>query len=96
VRDAGGVLRDREPPGPGFPALRVDLPLEVGYTMTVEPGLYFVPRLLGDPETRRKLGQAADWKRIDRLASFGGIRLEENVLVTSTGCDVLTEKVPLL
>jgi Xaa-Pro aminopeptidase len=96
VRDAGGVLRDREPPGPGFPSLRVDLPLQVGYTMTVEPGLYFVPRLLRDPETRRSLGQAADWDRIERLASFGGIRLEENVLVTSTGCDVLTERVPLL
>jgi Xaa-Pro aminopeptidase len=96
VRDASGVLRDREPPGPGFPRLRTDLPLEVGYTLTVEPGIYFVPPLLADPERREQVRDAVDWDRVEQMLDFGGIRLEENVLITADGCEVLTRDVPLL
>jgi Xaa-Pro aminopeptidase len=95
VRDAGGVVRDREPPGAGYPNLRVDLPLKAGYAMTVEPGLYFIPPLLGDPETRARLRDAVEWDRVDGMLDFGGIRLEQNVLVTSDGAEVLTADVPL-
>jgi Xaa-Pro aminopeptidase len=95
VRDAGGVLRGRSSPGRGFPPLRVDLPLERDYAMTVEPGLYFIPALLGDPTTRETLPDAVDWARVDLMLDFGGIRLEENVLITGDGCDVLTSDIPL-
>ena len=94
IRDAGGVLRDRIPPGPGFPALRVDLPLQAGYTMTVEPGIYFIPPLLRDPTTREQLREAIDWERVDAMLNLGGIRLEDNVLITDDGCKVLTSGVP--
>src|SRR5205823_10990616 len=63
VRDAGGVLRDRAAPGAGFPPLRVDLPLQTGYTMTVEPGIYFIPALLRDQTKRSELKDAVDWDR---------------------------------
>jgi Xaa-Pro aminopeptidase len=96
IRDAGGVERGREPPGPGYPKLRVDFALQAGYTMTVEPGVYFVPPLLSDEETRGPLRDSVDWERVDRMLDFGGIRLEENVLVTADGCEVLTGGVPLL
>src|SRR5206468_10146532 len=95
VRDAGERLPGRVS-RPGFPSLRVDLPLEAGHTVTVEPGIYFVPALLGDAETRRRLRGAVDWDRAEALSDFGGIRLEENVLVTDTGPDVLTAATPLL
>lgn len=95
VRDAGGVLRDRDAPGAGFPRLRVDLPLEPSYTMTVEPGIYFIPALLRDPTKRAELSDAVDWARVDALLDFGGIRLEDNVLITDSGCEVLTSGVPL-
>jgi Xaa-Pro aminopeptidase len=95
VRDAGGVELGREPPGPGYPRLRVDLALQVGYTMTVEPGVYFVPPLLADEETRGSLRDAVDWDRVERMLRFGGIRLEENVLITPAGCEVLTRATPL-
>jgi Xaa-Pro aminopeptidase len=96
VRDAGGAERGREPPGAGYPALRVDLPLEAAWTMTVEPGVYFVPPLLSDPETRKGLRDAVDWDRVDRMLDFGGIRLEDDVVITPDGCDVLTRSVPLV
>jgi Xaa-Pro aminopeptidase len=95
VRDAGGVLRGRSAPGPGFPNLRVDLPVERDYTMTVEPGVYFIPAMLRDATTREELGDAVEWDRVDSLLDFGGVRLEENVLITADGCDVLTSNIPL-
>jgi Xaa-Pro aminopeptidase len=96
VRDAGGVLPGRSEPGPGFPRLRVDLPLETGYAMTVEPGIYFIPALLGDTTMREQLDDAVDWNRVDGMLDLGGIRLEENILITGHGCEVLTSDVPLL
>jgi Xaa-Pro aminopeptidase len=64
--------------------------------MTVEPGIYFVPPLLSDQETRGPLRDAVDWERVDRMLDFGGIRLEDNVLVTAGGCEVLTIGTALL
>ena len=64
--------------------------------VTVEPGVYFVPAILRDPERRQLHHDVVDWDRVDRMIGFGGIRLEENVLVTDGGHEVLTADVPLL
>jgi Xaa-Pro aminopeptidase len=96
IRDAGEVLRGRAGTRPGFPPVRVDLPLEAGHCFTVEPGIYFVPALLQDGERRRTHADGVDWDRVDRMLDFGGIRIEHNVLVTDGGCEVLTADVPLL
>jgi Xaa-Pro aminopeptidase len=97
IRDAGEVLPGREDrPEPGFPRLRVDLPLLPGYVVTIEPGIYFVPAILGDPETRERHRDAVDWERVDSLLDFGGIRIENNVLVTDDGYEVLTAEIPVL
>jgi Xaa-Pro aminopeptidase len=90
VRDAGGVLRGREPDPDEFPRLRVDLPLLPGYVMTVEPGIYFVPALLHDREFRERHRQTVNWDRAEEMLDFGGIRVEDNVLVTADGPEVLT------
>jgi Xaa-Pro aminopeptidase len=64
--------------------------------VTVEPGVYFVPALLEDPEGRqRHRGQVA-WDRVERMLEFGGIRIEDNVLITDGEPEVITADVPLL
>jgi Xaa-Pro aminopeptidase len=95
VRDAGEVLPGREARTEDFPRLRIDLPLEAGYVVTVEPGIYFVPALLGDPELRARHRDGVDWDRAERLLGFGGIRIEDDVLVTEHGFEVLTADIPI-
>jgi Xaa-Pro aminopeptidase len=97
VRDAGGVpLRERRNDPKPYPNLRIDLPLEPGFVVTVEPGVYFVPAILGDPENRRRHRDVVDWDLVDQLIDFGGVRIEDDVLITDRGCEVLTTDVPLL
>jgi Xaa-Pro aminopeptidase len=95
VRDATGYLPGRQPsPRPGLAALRTDLPLQPGYVLTIEPGIYFVPALLGDSKRRETYRDAVAWDRVDRLMDFGGVRIEDNVLVTAGEPEVLTASIP--
>lgn len=91
--------RPSYPPGQGRPDpfgtrnLRLDLPLDPDWVVTVEPGLYFVPAILGDPELRHTLGDRVDWDRALTWSGFGGIRIEDDVWVTDKGPVVLTDGV---
>ena len=96
VRDAGEPLYERRHEPPPYPNLRIDLPLEPGMVVTVEPGVYFVGALLHDPERRARHRDEVDWERVDRMLGFGGIRIEDNLLVTADGYEVITADVPLL
>ncbi|HET9719161.1 MAG TPA: aminopeptidase P N-terminal domain-containing protein [Solirubrobacteraceae bacterium] len=96
VRDAGGPLAERRHDPKPYPNLRIDLPLKPGMVVTVEPGVYFVPAILGDPANRRRYRDQVDWDKVDQRLAFGGIRLEENVLITGEGHEVITADVPLL
>jgi len=96
VRDASEILPDREPNATVTPGLRTDMPLAPGHVVTVEPGIYFVPALLGEPETRERLRNEVDWDRAEAMLGFGGIRIENNVLVTEDGYEVLTSDIPVL
>jgi Xaa-Pro aminopeptidase len=93
VRDAGEALPGRE--RDEFPPLRVDLPLLPGYVTTIEPGIYFVPALLHDAGFREKNRDDVNWHKAEAMIGFGGIRIENNVLVTEDGYEVLTADVPL-
>jgi Xaa-Pro dipeptidase len=84
VHDVNGQVEAngrRLPPPEAYPALRLTRPLAEGNVVTVEPGVYFIPMLL----EQLKASDYADrinWSEVDQLIPFGGIRIEDNVLVT--------------
>ena len=95
VRDASGLFPGRQKdPRPSLRTLRMDLPLEAGYVVTVEPGLYFIPPLLTDPARRERHRESVNWSFVDPLLALGGVRIEDNVLVTDGAPEVLTRAIP--
>jgi Xaa-Pro aminopeptidase len=96
VRDAHGPLPSRRETPPLIKNLRINLPLQPGFVVTVEPGVYFVPAMLQDAERRARHRDAVDWDRVDGLLGFGGIRIEDNVHITADGHEILTADVPVL
>ncbi len=82
------------PPQFGTRNLRLDLPLEASWVVTVEPGIYLVPGILADQELRETLGGRVDWERAEDWLGFGGIRLEDDVVVTDDSPEVLTSAIP--
>jgi len=96
VRDASGYLPGRERSDRfGLAFLRMDLPLEAGYITTVEPGLYFIEPLLADPNRRERFADCVNWDEVDRWVGIGGIRLEDNLLITDDDPVNLTSHIPL-
>jgi Xaa-Pro aminopeptidase len=91
VRDTGAASGEERAPEGGLPRLRVDITLAPRQAWTVEPGIYVVPALLAQERGRADVV----WERVDELRGFGGVRLEQNVLLTDDGCETLTAAVPL-
>lgn len=91
VRDTGPASDEKRTPVPGLPRLRIDIEVRPRHVWTVEPGIYVVPALLA----RERGGDGVDWDRVEELHGFGGVRLEQNVLVTDDGWEILTAAVPI-
>jgi Xaa-Pro dipeptidase len=92
---AGWPKGTSRPSHPNLKYLRIGRVLEPGMVLTVEPGCYFVPRLysevLGDPE-RAKYINADVCVRMQK--TVGGVRIEDDILITSEGCQNLSAAIP--
>ncbi|HPS79765.1 MAG TPA: aminopeptidase P family protein, partial [Thermoanaerobaculaceae bacterium] len=73
----------------GLKSLRLARTLQPGFVFTVEPGLYFIPELVQRWKAEGKLTEFIDYARLESFVGFGGIRIEENVLVTPEGSRIL-------
>ncbi|HEY4341646.1 MAG TPA: Xaa-Pro dipeptidase [Steroidobacteraceae bacterium] len=93
VHDVGGL--QRSPAGgeitrpAGHPYLRLTRRLEPGFVVTMEPGLYFIDQLLNQARADAR-GAHINWSRVEQLRRFGGIRIEDDLAVTASGCENLT------
>lgn len=78
----------------GLNYLRLNRPLRPGMLVTIEPGFYQVPAILADPDRREKYCDVVNWECLAQFADVRGIRIEDDVLVTETGREVLTAELP--
>ena len=84
THDVGGYQQNRkgemQAPPKDYPALRLTRPIEEGQVFTIEPGIYFIPMLLRELRNA-PAGAAVNWRTVDELMPFGGIRIEDNVAI---------------
>lgn len=78
----------------GLAFLRLNRPLEVGMAITIEPGFYQVPAILNDPKNRDRYADMVNWERLAQFSDVRGIRIENDVLITPQGNEVLSQDLP--
>lgn len=78
----------------GLKSLRLARELEPGFVITIEPGIYFIPHLIDDWRSRDHLGQYIDYRALEQWRDFGGVRNEEDFLITDTGARRLGPRKP--
>ena len=76
----------------GTNALRFGRRLREGYVMTDEPGIYFIPALIDEWRAKGHCAEFLNFDRIETYKDFGGIRIEDDLLITADGCRYLGEK----
>ena len=78
----------------GLNALRLGRTLESGFVLTVEPGIYFIPELMDQWQSAGKFKEYINYDKLTAYRDFGGIRIEDNILITDTGQRVLGTPIP--
>ncbi|MCH7657076.1 MAG: aminopeptidase P family protein [Bacteroidetes bacterium] len=78
----------------GLAFLRFGKQLEPGFVFTIEPGLYFIPALIDKWKGEHKFVEFINYDRVESYKDFGGIRIEDDILVTNNGYKVLGKPIP--
>ncbi len=78
----------------GLAFLRMARKLESGFVITVEPGIYFIPALIDIWKKEKKFTDFINYQKLEEYRDFGGIRIEDDILITENGCRVLGKPIP--
>jgi Xaa-Pro aminopeptidase len=78
----------------GLAYLRLAKSLEPGYVFTIEPGIYFIPALIDQWKSENKFSEFINYDKVEDYTSFGGIRIEDDILVTEDGYRILGKPIP--
>jgi Xaa-Pro aminopeptidase len=78
----------------GLKSLRLAKALEPGFVITVEPGCYFIPELIEKYKSEGKFIDFVNYESLEKYKNFGGIRIEDDVLITENGSKVLGNPIP--
>ncbi|MBN1987280.1 MAG: aminopeptidase P N-terminal domain-containing protein [Prolixibacteraceae bacterium] len=78
----------------GLKSLRLAKPLQAGHVFTIEPGIYFIPELIDLWHSQNKFNEFINWEKVNSYRNFGGIRNEEDFVMTINGAKLLGKPKP--
>lgn len=78
----------------GLAFLRMGKRLKPGFVFTIEPGCYFIPALIDQWKNEGKFTEFINYEEVETYKDFGGIRIEDDILITETGYRVLGKPIP--
>jgi Xaa-Pro aminopeptidase len=78
----------------GLKSLRLGRELEPGFVLTVEPGIYFIPELIDMWKAEKRFEEFINYEKVEQYKNFGGLRNEEDFLITNDGARLLGKPIP--